>query len=48
MKTSPKRVKVDKSKSAREFRRKAGKTARANVERGASVQAGPMRGGIRL
>ncbi len=47
MKASPKRVKVDKSKSAREFRHKAAKTARANLERG-SVQAGPMRGGIRL
>lgn len=45
----PKRHKVDKTKSAGEFRRNVGKTKAANVQpRSGTVQQGPARGGIRL
>lgn len=42
-----KRMKVDKQKSAKEFRRNVSQTKSANVV-GPRVQEGPMRGGWRL
>lgn len=46
--TATTRSKVNKAKSARKFAKHARTTKAANLPKGGTVNAGPMRGGIRL